>query len=389
MAGIQNRNTNGNLSGMKRWLMVGLGIAVVAGAGWWWMHGGKKADAAGGGAKKMVTAVEVVTAVQQELAETLQVAGQVQANAGVELRSEVTGRVVAINFKDGAEVKKGSLVVVLDDSVQRATLAQAEANYALAEANVGRYQRLVGMGAASQLQVDQADAEMKLQKANIQMAKANLAKYRIVAPFDGVAGIAQVSVGDIIQPGERLVALTDNATLKVTFKVPEAQATSLKAGAPVQVRADGVPGANSPTLVEGHIAALDGRVDPPSRTLEGKVLLDNPDHVIVAGQFVRVRVPVRAVSEAIVVPDSALVPQGNKILAYVIVPGQNGAMMASRTTVEVGLRNADKAQIVSGVNAGQQVVTAGQQNLQGPLVPVRLMSQTQVMHAPQAVEELR
>ncbi len=286
-------------------------------------------------------------------------------------------------------VKQGAALVVLDDSVQRATLAQAEASSALAEANVGRYQRLVEVGAASRLQVDQAVAQAKLEKANIMMARANLAKFRIAAPFDGATGIAQVSVGDLVQPGQLLVALTDNAALKITFKVPEAQATTLQVGAPVTVRIDNGTSRTSPTLIEGEVAALDGRVDPASRTLQGKILLENKDGVMVSGQFVRVRVPVRSSEDAVVVPDSAIVPQGNNVFAYVITTGEDGRTMASRTTVDVGLRTANKAQILSGVHAGQQVVTAGHQKLQGPLVVVQLRSPTLVTVTPQAVEELR
>lgn len=364
---------------MRMWGGV-LGVAVLAFAAWWWFGKAEapKPQQQGGGGLP----VEVVTAVDQPIAETLTVAGQVQARIGAELRSEVTARVVSVTFIDGEAVKRGEPLLVLDDSVQRATLAQAQANYALAKANVERYSRLVGLGAASRLQVDTAEAEAKLQRANIQMARANLAKYQVAAPFDGAAGIAQVNVGELVQPGELLVAVTDNAKLKVTFKVPEAQATSLRLGAPVKVTSDGAE-------LDGVIDALDGRVDPTTRTLEGKVALDNDEGKLVAGQFVRVRVPVREVSEAVVIPDQALIPQGAKMFVFVITAGENGATMASRTTVEVGLRTADKAQIVKGVEAGQRVVTAGQQKLQAPLMPVTPLSPTTINVAPQAVEELR
>lgn len=360
---------------------VALGLAVLAGAAWWWFGRGDAAQPQeqGGG---FGIPVEVVEAVSEPMAETLTVAGQVLARTGAELRSEVTARVVSVTFVDGKEVKKGERLLVLDDSVQRATLAQAQANYELAKANIDRYSRLVQIGAASQLQVDTAAAEAKLQQANVQMARANLAKYQIAAPFDGVAGIAQVNVGELVQPGELLVAVTDNAKLKVTFKVPEAQATSLRVGAPVTVI-----GGNGD--VQGAIDALDGRVDPASRTLEGKVTIENDEGKLVAGQFVRVRVPVREAADAVVIPDQALVPQGDMNFVYVITAGENGAVMASRTTVEIGLRSADKAQVVKGVDAGQQVVTAGQQKLQAPLMPVTPLSATTITVAPQAVEELR
>lgn len=373
----------------QRWLLIGLGIILLLGAAWW-LSGGKKGGAdAGQNPAAGLVPVEVVAATTGSLAQTLEVAGQVQANIGADLKSEVTGRVLAVKAKDGMAVKKGDPLVVIDDGVQRATLAQAQANHELAQANVGRYERLSQMGAASQQQLDEAIAEDKLQVANIQMAKANLIKYRILAPFDGVAGITQVNEGDLVQPGEMLMALTDNATLKVTFKVPETQATSLKVNADVMVQAEAAPGILSPTVVSGTIAALDGRVDPNSRTLEGKVVLDNRNGALVAGQFVRVRVPVQQVSNAVILPDSALLPQGDQIFSYVIAPGKDGGVVASRTTVVVGLRTANRAEIISGVADGQQVVTAGQQKLRGLVTPVKLLSPTYIDVPPAAVEELK
>ena len=364
-----------------RWVWAAAGLAVVAVAVWaLWGRGG--AGGPPGGFGGGAVAVEAVEAEQGPLAETLTLAGQVQARTGAELRSEVTARVMAVKFTDGSAVKKGAPLLVLDDSVQRAALAQAQANLELAQANIQRYQRLVEIGAASRLQVDQAAAEAKLQQANVQAARANLARYQIAAPFDGVAGIAQVNVGELVQPGELLVAVTDNASLKVTFKVPDAQATTLQEGAEVMVLAEG-------REISGTVAALDGRVDPQTRTLEGLVVLENTDGALVAGQFVRVRVPVRAVSDAVIVPDQALLPQGNEVNVFVVVPGDNGSQMASRTTVTVGLRSGGKAQIVQGVAPGQLVVTAGQQKLQAPTMPVTVQSATTITVAPQAVEELR
>lgn len=388
---VQNGMATRKGMSAQRWMLVAMVLAVAGGL-WWWKSGSAAEPAAGPGGKGGMPGglpVEVITAVNGPLEETIEIAGQVEANAGVELRSEVTGRVVALPFKDGEKVAKGKALVILDDSVQRATLAQAQANAALADANVGRYQRLVDVGAASQLQVDQAVAQAKLEKANIQMAQANLAKFRLAAPFDGVAGIAQVSVGDLVQPGELLVALTDNEKLKVTFKVPEGQATSLKVNSVAMVTADGAPGVEAAQVVSGTIAALDGRVDPASRTLQGKIFLDNAEGLMVAGQFVRVRVPVRSVSDAVIVPDQALIPVGTTTSVYVIVPGKDGGVMASKTTVEIGIRAANRVQVTKGVQSGQQVVVAGQQKLQAPTMPVKLLSQTQVNVPAAEVEELR
>lgn len=363
----------------RTWMIVLAVLLLVAGGVWWWRHGtAGVAPGAGPGGAPMGVPVEGTRAVEEPIAQTLEVVGQVQAENGTELRAEVTGRVVKLNFTDGKPVKAGDVLVVLDDSVQAAALAQAEANLSLAAANVGRYQRLLAEDAASKLQVDQAEADAKVARANVQAAKANLAKMRIAAPFDGVAGIAQVNVGDYIQPGQLLVALTDNRVLKLTFDVPESQAAGLHTGVDVQVAAEGIEGA-----VEGKVAALDGRVDPASRTLQGKVMIDNPDGVLMAGQFVRVTVPVKVVSDAVVVPDLALVPQGNQMIVWVVGEGNR----VSPTAVQVGLREQSRAQIVEGIQPGQMVVTAGQQKLQ-PGAPVMVSSPTAIAVPEQAVEHL-
>lgn len=359
----------------RRWLLAGVAVLALAGGVWWYMKPSANAinPAAGG----MGLPVEATPATTGELANILEVVGQMQANQGVELRNEVTGKVASVNVKDGSPVKAGDLLVVLDDGVQKAALAQAEANNAVAQANIGRYQRLREQDAVSQLQLDQAIAEAKVAAANVQSARANLDKMRIKAPFAGVAGIVQVTPGQLLETGTLLVAVTDNATLKVTFKVPESQAQGLKVGLPVEVKAD------DGSVVYGEIGALDGRIDPATRTLQAKVLLDNTSNTLVAGQFVRVAVPVQQVSNAVLVPDVALVPQGNKMIVWVV--GKDSKI--SPTLVEVGLRGQNKAQITKGLSAGDMVMVAGQQKAQ-PGMPVTVMSPTTITVAPTPVETL-
>jgi membrane fusion protein (multidrug efflux system) len=364
-------------------------ILAVAGAGYLvYRHfaaAGAAAAAKAQGAGGMALPVEGIAARQGEISTRLQVAGQLQAQDGVVLKSEVTGRVVEIAVKDGTPVKKGALLVRIDDSVQKADLAKALADLEVSEANVGRYQRLQQIGAASTLQVDNARAQAKLARANVQGAKAALDKMHITAPFDGAAGIVQVTSGEMIQPGQAIVAVTDARKMKVIFSLPERDALAMKPGVDVDV----IPNDDvNTTPISGTIAALDGRVDPATRTVAAKVLVDNADGALVAGQFVRVSVPTHTVADAVIVPDSALVPNGSDIFVYVVNPAAKGMTMSSRTTVTVGLRTDNEAQITSGVQAGQIVVTAGQQKLMAPVMPVMVLSPTNITRSEATVEPL-
>lgn len=371
----------------SRWMGLGLALLLACGLGYaiWYRimanqpHGGGMAAMMGKGLP-----VEATTAVEKPMASTLEVVGQLEAIHGAMLKSEVAAKVLRIGFKDGAKVKAGDVLIQLDDATARATLAQAEANLAVSEANVGRYQRLLEVGAASPLQVDNTTAQAKLARANVLAGKAALAKTRIIAPFDGVAGIARVVVGAMVQAGQDMVAVTDNSAFRMTVTLPEADAAHLVPQSPVGVRI----GDDSPVL-EGTLEALDGRVDPATRTVAAKISLKTPDDVpLTNGQFVRVEIPTRVDAHATVVPDSALVAEGDKTFIYVLTPGPKGMVMASKTTVTVGLRAQNEAQIVAGLAAGQRVVSAGQQKMMAPVMPVIPTTPTVVVRAQPAVETL-
>lgn len=356
-------------------------IATAGGGAYYLWPRGDAAVAPGAGG--FALPVEAVPAVQGPLAETLTVVGQVVANQGVDVTSEISGKVTKIAFEEGQPVKAGVLLFRLDDSVLQAQLAQAQANLQLAENNVGRNQRLLAEQASSQQQVDAALADAKLARANVQLARANLDKAYLRAPFDGIAGIRQVDLGEYVTPGRVLVNVTENTRLRVTFRVPEAQASEVRTGASVSIQADNGADVTAP------ISAIDSRVDPASRTREVQVLLDNADAALMAGQFVRVTLPLRGVDDAVIVPDQALVPMGNQTFAYVIHTAPGGATLSSRTEVQLGLRSNGKVQVTAGIRPGQMVVTAGQQKLQAPVMPVTVLSPTEITVRQAPVEELK
>ncbi|MFA5207045.1 MAG: efflux RND transporter periplasmic adaptor subunit [Lentisphaeria bacterium] len=373
----------------RGWVLAGVALLALAGGiGWKLTHRGAPGAGGPGGMGGMALPVEATTARQGTMTETLDVPGQVQAGEGVVLAPEIAGRVIKIGFEDGSRVKAGQVLFRLDDSVQRAALAQAQANLQVALNNLGRYQRLLAVNAASAQQVDTAQASARLAQANVQFAAANLGKAWIRAPFDGVAGIRGISLGDYVVNGQPLVSVTQNEMLKVIFKMPEQQARMLQPGLGVSILRSGDFG-SSELLAEAPVTAVDGRVDPASRTVQAKVVLDNRSGMLVAGEFVRVRVPTAMASDTVIVPEQAVVPQGGQTYMYVLKPGPKGGLLASQTLVALGLRVNGEAQVVAGVAAGQKVVTAGQQKLMAPVMPVMPVTPTTVVRSAPPVEELR
>lgn len=363
----------------KRWVGVAAAAVLLLGAWWAWgkMTGGAPAQ---GGAKPPLP-VEATTALQGRIAESLVVVGQVTPLFGAEIKAEIAGRVVRLNKPDGSNVKKGEEIIRLDDSVLAAQMAQASANLSVAKNTAARTGRLLDVGAASKQEAEQAAAASSLAAANVQLAKANLEKARIVAPFDGVLGVAGVTVGTYVNPGDTLTTLAQPEKVKVVFRLPEAQARQVVTGSDARVLTD--DGQEHPAKV----VAVDSLVDTATRTVQGRIDLDNADGTFTPGQFVRVSVDVKVADNVVLVPDMALVPMGGAMVVYVVNNTDKGTV-SSRTTVEVGLRGNNQAEITKGVNPGQLVVTAGQQKLQAPVMPVKVGSPTTITVRPASVETL-
>lgn len=368
------------MAGRKNKRLVWVAAAAVLLLGAWWAWGKMAGGPPAQGGRPPV-AIEATTATQGRLAESLVVVGQVTPLFGAEIKAEIAGRVVRLGKPDGSAVKAGEEIIRLDDSVLAAQLAQASANLSVARNTAARTGRLLEVGAASKQEAEQAAAASSLAAANVQLAKANLEKARIVAPFDGVLGVAGVTVGTYVNPGDTLTTLAQPEKVKVVFRLPEAQARQVAPGSDARVLTD--DGGEHPAKV----VAVDSLVDTATRTVQGRIDLDNADGTFTPGQFVRVSVDVKVADNVVVVPDMALVPLGGGMVVYVVNSTDKGTV-SSRTTVEVGLRGNNQAEIVRGVQAGQRVVTAGQQKLQAPVMPVTVGSPTTITVRPASVETL-
>jgi len=294
--------------------------------------------------------VEVIELKPQRVVEELQAVGTLRSNQSVVLRPEVTGRVATIGFRDGQFVKQGQLLIGLDAALNEAEVAQAKAELELANANLKRTADLASKSFVSSSAQDTAESNVTVLAAKLQLAQARLAKMRIVAPFDGVVGLRAVSIGDVVKDGTDLVNIEDVRSLKVDFRLPERIFTQLKVGQPVEVTTDAVPGSR----YSGRVDAINPRIDPAGRSLEVRAALPNADGRMRPGMFARVRVTVGDRAGALMVPEEAIVPQGDSFFVFRVVDDR-----AQRVPVRLGVRRDGRVELMDNVKPNDRIVTAG------------------------------
>ena len=326
-----------------------------------------KNDAKGGPAGS--TPVEVVQLKPTTVKEDLQAVGSLRSNESVILRPEVSGRIAQIGFKDGQIVRKGQLLVALDASLNEAEVAQARAEYDLALSNLKRSEDLASRKFISSSAQETSASNAQVAEAKLKLAQARLSKMRIIAPFDGAVGIRSVSLGDYVKDGTDLVNVEDVHILKVDFRLPERNFSQVRVGQTIEVVADALPGERW----QGRIEAINPRVDAGGRSLEIRGLLENTSGRLRPGMFVRVRVIVGERVNALMVPEEAIVPQGESFHVYRVVDGA-----ARRVPVKIGVRRDAPGEILDGLGAGDQVVTAGMR-LTRDGQPVRVLAPAQGM----------
>jgi len=278
------------------------------------------------------------------------------------LRPETPGRIAAINFRDGAVVARGAVLIALDAAVQEAELQQARANLALAQSNHKRNQELVAKKFVSQQALENSSAALKVQEAAVQLAEAKAGRMRIKAPFDGIVGLRNVSVGDYVKEGADLINIEDIGTLRVDFRLPETYLGRVLKGQTVEVTSDALPGERFAAVLD----AVDPMVDQNGRAISSRARLDNAASRLRPGMFVRVRLLLGERKGVLMLPEQAVVP-GAQPTVFKVVDGK-----AVATKVGLGVRRAAQVEVVDGLVAGDIVVTAGQLKLRdgAPVRPV-------------------
>jgi membrane fusion protein (multidrug efflux system) len=371
------------LKKLHTWVAV-IGIALLGAGAWWWQNragsatapvaagrdaGTAPAPAGPGAGPAGPVAVEVGKVEAMVLEDDAQAVGSLRSHQGVMLRPEISGRIARLGFRDGQRVRRGDLLVQLDDTLQQAQRKQAQAQASIARTNLQRNRELVAQGFVSQSAVDQSAAALEVAEAQVALADAQLARTRIVAPFDGVVGIRAVDLGDYVKDGADLVNVEDLSQVWVDFRLPERFIARVRPGQAVDMTLDALPGQR----FRGQVDALDSLIDANGRSLLVRARIDNPGGVLKAGLFARTRIVFARREQALVVPEEALVPLGDKQWLVKVVEGPDGKV-SKRVEARLGLRVPGKAEVLDGVAAGDWVVTAGQARLmRGDGVPLRVV----------------
>lgn len=364
-----------------------IGIAVASGAAWWFQRPGQSqrseapadsrgssapagAAAKGGNGAGRPVAVEAVAVRQMALRDEAEAVGSLRSRQSVVLRPEVSGRITALNFRDGERVRRGQVLVQFDDQLPRAQVQQSQAELSIAQANHKRNQELVGQGFISQRSVDESAANLEVARAKLALAQATASRLKIVAPFDGIAGIRGVNVGDYLKDGSDIVNVEDLDVVYVDFRLPERLQAKVRTGQTAQVAFDALPGVRYSALVQ----AIDPQIDADGRAVVVRGCIDNRRLQLRPGMFARVTAVFSERNDAKVVPEEAIVPDGNSPYVFKLVEGKEaGSRAVRRTPVRLGARTPGFVEVVDGLALGDMVVTAGQQRIQQDGAAVRVV----------------
>jgi len=307
-----------------------------------------------------VTTVTSAAVKEEDWAPRLSAVGSVSAAQGAVVSTELGGTVGEIRFENGAQAKKGDVLVRLDVSQEEALLRSAQAEAELARTDLERARDLVSKKVISKAEIDAAESKFNRLNAIVDQMRSNIAKKTIVAPFDGELGIRQVNVGQMINAGQQVVALTSLDRVYVDFALPEQNVSKLTKDLETSVRADALPGRE----FKGKLTAINSMVDPITRNVPLQATLENPDHAVRPGMFAKVDVMLPETKKTIVIPGSAVsyAPYGDSV--FVIEKQKDPksgreSLVLRQQFVRIGEVRGDFVAVKQGLKPGQEVVGTG------------------------------
>lgn len=297
--------------------------------------------------------------------------GTLRANEAVILRPEISGRISAVLFREGEHITKDQPLIELDSTSSEAELAQAQAQANLSRIEYQRAADLLERRVGSQTDRDTRLAQLRVNEAQVQLARAQLAKSTLLAPFEGEVGLRYVSPGDFVSAGQDLVEVVDTHQMKLDFTLPERDMTHIRVGQRVEVIVDALPD----QLFQGEIYAISPSSRSGSHNLSIRARIPNEDGQLRPGLFARITIITGQDNHALMVPEAAIIPENNDFFIMRI----DDENTVSLVPVTLGSRRVGEVQILSGIEAGDVIVTAGQIKLRPgmPVTPLFPQNDTQ------------
>jgi len=304
-------------------------------------------------------AVTSIVAKQEQWPATMAVIGTMEAVQGVMVSADLPGTVARINFDSGKSVRAGDVLIELDTRQERAQLAALEAQRDLAGVNFGRMQQLSKDGVISRMEYDRATADQKQTEANVGEIRATIERKTIRAPFSGVLGIRKVNLGQYLAAGNPIVQLQALNPIYVNVGVPQQAVGQVRIGGNLHVTTEALAG----EVFNGRVTAMDSVVDESTRNIQMQATLPNPQGKLRPGMFVQVQVGVGASRSVVSLPASAInyAPYGDSVFVITDLKDQKGQSYRGvrQQFVKVEGSRGDQVAVISGVKAGDEVVTSG------------------------------
>ncbi len=293
--------------------------------------------------------IETARAETRRILQTVEAVGTTRAAKSIEIVPEADGRIVELAITPGAQVAEGAVLVRLDDTIERADLAEAEARLTERRQVLERIEQLRNTNAVSQASLEEAVARLAEAEAQLNRAQRRLDDRTIHAPFAGVLGLAEVDRGARVTSDDMITRLDDLSEVELEFSLPETLFAKVRRGMPVEARSV----AFADRVFDGQIDTVDSRIDPVSRAFRTRAVLPNPDGTLPAGMFMSLTLTLSE-TEALVVPEEAIVFQAAETYVFAIADGR-----ATRLPVETGQRQDGRVAVLSGLDEGQEVAVRG------------------------------
>lgn len=307
--------------------------------------------------------VDVSTVEVRDVPRLFETFGNLIARDRVSITPQTAGMVTNIYFEEGSQVDEGAQLIRLDSSVAAAELRAAEADLGLAQQDYERLKIIIRQGASSQQELDQKLAELQEKRSEVAVKREQLKQMVIYAPFAGVLGTRNISIGEYVSTGQELVEIINTEALLVEFSVPARYLGRLAIDQPVSIMTDAFP----EQIFSGKVSFISPAVDEGSRSVLIRAIVNNEDSILTPGLFVIVQQQIDQVEQALLIPVESLVPTIEGLIVYTV---DNG--LAREVEVEVGTRFPDKVEIISGLNPDDIIISAGHQKIRdGSPVTIR------------------
>lgn len=336
---------------MKKIIAFIIVLLIVVGVYYFWPKKEKKVEQGPPPKVKVIT----YTVVPGQLVVNLETVGTLLATESTTIRSEVAGKIEAMPMLEGQAVKKGDLLIQIDDMDYQQEVERKKADFELAQLTYERNAKLVQAGATTQQIKDESNAAMMIKKAAYETAKIQLERTRIVAPYDGILGVTNISLGEYLPIGTAIINISAINPILAQFPISQNYFSRIKLEEPITLTVDSWPGKK----FKGSIYAIDPQIDVETRTVPVKAEVPNKKSLLRPGMFAHISMPVEVKENTLLVPEEALIPSADQMTVLKVVDGK--AQIAKITT---GIRQNSMVEVTSGLEEGDVIISSGQLKVQ-------------------------